>query len=133
MRQLRGGDVDSQSVGVTRVGGWVFWLLALGWIFMGLLIALGLAYVMSDPQWDSYCEHESGDSDFGDGTWSWWPLGVECTWSQGSGNLVDDHEEPGWGQTVFTGAYLASGVVMVRWARVRWAAAHRSPFARTVA
>jgi hypothetical protein len=86
------GDPEfPRGSGVTRLGGCLFWALAVLWVLVGLVVLLGLVFVTSNTDWDAWCKHETGDSDFGDGTWSWLPMGVECRWSQASGNLVDDY------------------------------------------
>jgi hypothetical protein len=84
-------------------------LLAVGWVLTGVVGALAVATFHDDELW---CEHETGDSDFGDASWSWWPLGIECTWTEPT-NLVTDHEDSPWGPTVFTALYLTVGAALV--------------------
>lgn len=95
---------------------WTFILLSVGWLLTGLVGALAVSFALfADDLW---CEHETGDSDFGDATWSWWPLGIECTWTEPS-NTVTDHEGPPWWPTVFTATYFSAGAGLVQAARKR--------------
>lgn len=100
-----------------RIEGWVVWALVVGWVLTGLVGTLGVAALLYGD--DLWCEHATGDSDFGEASWSWWPVGLECTWSEAEGNLVTDHQEPTWGPTAITVVYVGAGITLARWARDR--------------
>ena len=92
-----------------RIAPWVLAILTIGWALVGVVGAAGVALLLwTDDVW---CEHETGDSNFGDGSWSWWPLGLECTWTEES-NGLSDNEDPSWVPTVFTVAYVAAGAAL---------------------
>ena len=95
---------------------WLFLVLAVGWLLTGLVGGLAVSLVLYAG--DTGCEHETGDSDFGDASWSWWPLGIQCTWTEPP-NLVSDHEDPSRGATAFTALYLAAGMALASEER-RW-------------
>jgi hypothetical protein len=105
--------ISGQSGPVMR---WRFLVLAVAWVVTGMVGALAVSAALYLD--DTLCEHETGDSDFGDASWSWWPLGIRCTWTEPS-NLVTDHEDPSWGPTALTALYLATGVGLGSEARHR--------------
>jgi len=91
-------------------------VLTLSWGVAGLVAQRGVAYVLDD---DLLCEHEVGGSNYGETSWSWWPLGPACTWTQ-EANRVTDHEDPSWAYTVLTVCCVASGVVVAQAYRRGW-------------
>jgi hypothetical protein len=54
--------------------------LILGWVLWVVVGVAGIAVV--DASSDLWCEHEAGDSEFGELSWSIVPFGPVCTWHQ---------------------------------------------------
>jgi hypothetical protein len=87
-------------------------LLILGWAaWMLCVLAAAAGVLLTTAAGDLNCLHRSriqGDSNYGDVTWSWLPLGPECTWTEES-NGVDDFQGAAWGPTLFVAALLVTG------------------------
>jgi hypothetical protein len=85
---------------------WLSFVVWLGGAGVGML-ALGLE--MREASAGSLaCEAKAGDSNYGQSEWSWFPLGLDCTWTRQS-NGFDAHDRAGWGLTAYMAGVVALG------------------------
>lgn len=91
-------------------------LLVLGWTGL-LLLGLGWrAFVAAD---DLYCEHSTGDSNFGELSWSIVPPGPVCTWTT-ERNGFDERYGPTPVMSIWLLALLVIGGLVVWVTRRAW-------------
>lgn len=90
-------------------------LLACGWAIVGALGVVGVVVLVFEARGDGptiLCGDDLHDSEFGDGSWSWWPVGLSCKYSSPS-----RREDPGWAPTALAVGWIAVGAELVRFNR----------------
>jgi hypothetical protein len=80
------------------------------WCVCTFFVVGWIAYAArSEPA--TSCQQEPGDSNYGEASWTWFPLGLECTYTE-EANGIDEHEPADWGLTVVVAGLAGSGVVI---------------------
>ena len=84
-------------------------LMTVAWLGSVLVTAAAVSLTRSAGTLN--CEHPQSDSNYGDFSWSWFPLGTRCSWTE-EANGFDEVSSPTWGPSVLVAAQLGAGLAI---------------------
>ena len=95
--------------GRARAVRWLLGLMSAAWLGSVLVTAAAVSLTRSAGTLN--CEHPQSDSNYGDFSWSWFPLGTRCSWTE-EANGFDEVSSPTWGPSVLVAAQLGAGLAI---------------------